>query len=126
MKKLLAKTFRGIGLLHFDILVKRQTKLPERVPSHSEQLVLIESGEVKKWACLTCPGGCGEIISLCLNPNQRPRWTVSVDFWQRPTIQPSVHQQNECGCHFWIKNGQVHWCKGGRPQVRLKKKSKTQ
>jgi len=125
MKNLFAKTFRGIGLLRFDLLVKRQPTLPERVPSDQGQLVLIESSEVKKWACISCPGGCGETISLSLNPNQRPRWTVLVDFWQRPTIYPSVHQKNECGCHFWIKKGQVHWCEGGQPRMVLNKKSKT-
>ncbi len=125
MKNLFAKIFRGIGLLRFDLLVKRQSTLPERVLRDLGQLVLIESGEVTKWACMSCPGGCGEIISLSLNPNQRPSWKVLIDFWQRPTIHPSVHQQNECGCHFWIKKGQVHWCVGGRPRVVLNKKSKT-
>ncbi|HKJ62103.1 MAG TPA: DUF6527 family protein [Hyphomicrobiales bacterium] len=68
---------------------------------------------------MKCPGGCGEIINLSLNPNQRPCWTVSLDFWTRPSIHPSVHQQNECGCHFWIKQGRVHWCKGGFPRPRI-------
>ncbi|UWQ77025.1 DUF6527 family protein [Leisingera sp. M658] len=81
----------------------------------ADRLTLVESGGIKKWACLTCPGGCGEVINLSLNPNQRPRWRISEDFWLRPTIHPSVHQKNECGCHFWIKNGQTTWCRGGRP-----------
>jgi len=117
MKKVFANTFRRFGWLHFDFLVQRHDALPERLPDDPGTMVFVESGLVKKWACMSCPGGCGEIISLSLNPNQRPRWTVLIDFWQRPTINPSVHQQNACGCHFWIKNGQVHWCKGGRPKA---------
>ena len=76
----------------------------------------VESGDIKKWACMKCPGGCGEVINLSLNPNQRPRWQVSEDFWLRPTVHPSIHQKNDCGCHFWIKNGEVQWCRGGRPR----------
>ncbi|WP_353315381.1 MULTISPECIES: DUF6527 family protein [unclassified Shimia] len=85
-----------------------------------DELTLVENGDIKKWACLRCPGGCGEVIILSLNPNQRPRWRVSEDFWLRPTVHPSVHQKNECGCHFWIKKGQISWCRGGRPSKRPK------
>ncbi|WP_254658596.1 DUF6527 family protein [Phaeobacter inhibens] len=87
------------------------------------QLTLVKSGDIKKWACLRCPGGCGEVISLSLNPNQRPRWLVSEDFWLRPTIHPSVHQKNECGCHFWIKKGRITWCRGGRPSKTIEKRN---
>lgn len=86
----------------------------------ADKLTLVQSGNVKKWACFKCPGGCGEVINLSLNPKQRPRWQISEDFWLRPTIHPSVHQKNKCGCHFWIKSGKVHWCKDGRPMHSMK------
>ncbi|WP_333722496.1 DUF6527 family protein [Agrobacterium tumefaciens] len=55
------------------------------------------------------------MIALSLNPSRRPKWQVTLDFWSRPTIKPSVHQLNECGCHFWITNGTIDWCPSGRP-----------
>jgi len=84
----------------------------------ADALAELTSG-VDKWACLNCPGGCGKTINLALNPTRRPRWSVETDIWQQPTVQPSVHQLNECGCHFWIKSGRIEWCKGGRPHEAL-------
>jgi len=63
-----------------------------------------------KWACLRCPGGCGEILLLSLNPTGRPRWTAAIDWLGRPTVQPSVKQLDGCRCHFWIRCGMVEWC----------------
>lgn len=50
----------------------------------------MDSG-IKKWACLNCPGGCGVQISLSLNPDRHPRWTINQDLWGRPTVSPSRH-----------------------------------
>ncbi|MEQ9040227.1 MAG: DUF6527 family protein [Silicimonas sp.] len=116
MKQAISRFFRRLGLLPFDFLTTRAPSLQDRTVLAPETLTVVESGNVKKWACLRCPGGCGEVITLSLNPNQRPRWDISEDFWSRPTVHPSVHQKNECGCHFWIKKGQVNWCRGGRPK----------
>ncbi|TAU58415.1 hypothetical protein ELI13_30500 (plasmid) [Rhizobium ruizarguesonis] len=79
-----------------------------------ESLVVVRDGDVEKWACLACPGGCGKMIALSLNPSRRPKWHVTLDFWNRPTLKPSVHQLNECGCHFWITNGTIDWYPGRR------------
>ncbi|MEL7099414.1 MAG: DUF6527 family protein [Pseudomonadota bacterium] len=120
MKHTASKLLQWLHLLRFDFLTDRASKLPDQSLMAPDKLTLVENGDIKKWACLRCPGGCGEVINLSLNPNQRPRWRVSEDFWLRPTIHPSVHQKNECGCHFWIKRGQVSWCRGGRPSKRSK------
>lgn len=115
MKKTFARFLRRLRFLRFDFLTTKASTLPNPTTVLPESLTVVESGKIKKWACLKCPGGCGEVISLSLNPNQRPRWSVAEDFWSRPTVHPSVHQKNDCGCHFWIKKGQVTWCRGGRP-----------
>ena len=115
MKKYLAKILRRLGWIRFEFQVERHPVQPDLDDFASGTMVLVESAEIQKWACISCPGGCGQKISLSLNPNQRPRWTIITDFWQRPTIHPSIHQKNACGCHFWIKKGQVVWCESGRP-----------
>ncbi|WP_298820420.1 DUF6527 family protein [uncultured Roseibium sp.] len=117
MKRQISQFLRHLRLLRFDLLTDRSPSLPDNSSIVDQRLTIVESDGVKKWACFRCPGGCGELINLSLNPNQRPRWTVSEDFWMRPTVNPSVHQQNACGCHFWIKQGHVHWCKGGLPRL---------
>ncbi len=117
MKNNISRLLRRLRLLRFDFLMIRASTLPDPTLIEAGNLTIVESGDIKKWACMKCPGGCGEVINLSLNPNQRPRWQVSEDFWLRPTIHPSIHQKNKCGCHFWINSGQVRWCKDGRPDA---------
>lgn len=73
-------------------------------------LVIVGESDFPKWACFKCPGGCGEKIMLTLSKRRMPHWQVSQDWLGRPTISPSIWQQNECGCHFWINTGGVEWC----------------
>lgn len=75
------------------------------------EVVVISDGGNDKWACLKCPGGCGEVIRLNLSPKRRPCWRVKQDRLARPTLEPSIWQQNECGCHFFIRSGDVLWAK---------------
>ncbi|WP_376765094.1 DUF6527 family protein [Sphingomonas koreensis] len=50
---------------------------PEELPPGT--VVIVKDGRVEKWACLRCPGGCGEKLMLSLNQARRPRWSVSLD-----------------------------------------------
>jgi len=111
MKLLFALMLRRLGLLDFNLLVKRVARHPGNTEIPAGELWLVIDGGVKKWACLSCPGGCGVQISLSLNPERRPRWEVDQDFWQRPTVSPSIHQQKMCRCHFWIRKGMILWTK---------------
>ena len=115
MRRTIALTLRFFGLLKFDRLAGLSSKYPSTGELPEMDVVVVRDGDVAKWACLTCPGGCGKMIALSLNPTRRPKWQVTLDFWNRPTLKPSVHQLNECGCHFWITKGKIEWCPGGRP-----------
>jgi hypothetical protein len=77
-------------------------------------LIVVEGETGPKWACLRCPGGCGNRLQLSLHPTRRPRWKVSTDWLNRPTIEPSVLQQGACGAHFWVTAGMVRWCADSR------------
>ena len=110
MKRLIARTLRRLGWLRYDLLASPVPEHPGRTPVPPGELWLVVDSGVKKWACMSCPGGCGVQISLSLNPDRRPRWSVETDFWGRPTISPSVHQHRTCRCHFWGKNGLIEWC----------------
>jgi hypothetical protein len=111
MNRFFTLTLRRLGLLDFDFLVKRVDRHPGKTEIPAGEQWLVVDGGVKKWACLSCPGGCGVQISLSLNPERRPRWEVDHDFWRRPTVSPSIHQQKMCRCHFWIRKGLIEWCK---------------
>lgn len=115
MRRWLAGVLRSLGIVRFDLLARSVDSQPSDEEIAAGEVVVVESGGVRKWACLKCPGGCGMKIALSLNPKRRPRWQIARDWLGRPTVAPSVHQQNECGCHFWIREGRVEWCPGGRP-----------
>jgi hypothetical protein len=111
MKHFLALALRHLGLLKFNLIAVQVSRHPGKTKIPVGELWLVMDGGVKKWACLSCPGGCGVQISLSLNPDRRPRWDVEYDFWMRPTVSPSIHQQKMCQCHFWIRRGLIKWCK---------------
>ncbi|WP_291079131.1 DUF6527 family protein [Hyphomonas sp.] len=114
----LLRIFASLGFIKADFIASWKDRFPKGQPEAKRELVIVGDQEIQKWACMTCPGGCGERIALSLNPNRRPRWKVTLDKVRRPTITPSVHQTNSCGCHFWVKKGKIEWCKDGKPRRR--------
>jgi len=116
MKLFLLKFLRSIRVVRYDVLSTKIENFPDMASYGNDRLVIVEDAGVQKWACLNCPGGCGKAINLSLNPHRRPQWAVTNDGLSRPSVSPSVHQKNECGCHFWIKKGVIQWCKNGYPK----------
>src|SRR6266702_1667557 len=104
MRLWIARLLRRVGFLQFDVLATSQPTFPDPTSLKAGELVVVDDAGTKKWVCLLCPGGCGANIALSLNPASRPRWRVICDFWRRPTVEPSVHQTNSCGCHFFIRS----------------------
>lgn len=82
--------------------------LPARLPLRN--LVLArEDGE--DWCVgFRCPCGCGTRLEMMVLPNVRPRWDVTIDDRNRPTLHPSVWLREGCRSHFWIRSGKVIWC----------------
>ncbi|WP_459947106.1 DUF6527 family protein [Desulfocastanea catecholica] len=62
------------------------------------------------WTLFQCPCGCRKVISLSLQSVHKPHWTVRKNTSGRPTLHPSVWQNQDCCSHFWIKDGRVYWC----------------
>jgi hypothetical protein len=111
------------AILLFVLIRLRIIRKPDflaRFVSHHPALESIEMGLIyvvggkgyQKWACFRCPADADEIIQLSLMQNRRPRWQVTVDFLGRPTIHPSVWQQDGSYAHFWIRQGGIVWCPG--------------
>ena len=94
-----------------DILSRVVSQHPSPDQMVPKVLAVVIDGGRAKWACLRCPCGCGDKIQLSLNPTRRPRWAVRVDWLERPTVEPSIHQTDGCRSHFWIRSGRVVWCK---------------
>lgn len=73
-------------------------------------LHVVQDGNRRKWACMPCPCGCGHRLQLSLSAASRPRWTVDLDWLERPTLHPSVRETDGCRAHFWVRQGRVEWC----------------
>jgi hypothetical protein len=64
-------------------------------------------GGYEKWLHLKCPR-CGEHIQIPLAGNQR--WSISIDWLNRPTVNPSIWQTGSCQAHFFVRKGGIDWC----------------
>lgn len=63
-----------------------------------------------RWAMLRCPCGCDGVVTLSLQNVHRPHWTLTQNNLGHPSLHPSVWRQEGCFSHFWIRDGQIHWC----------------
>jgi hypothetical protein len=90
------------------IQVIRGDSLPPKLPKRD--LVLAREDDEDWCVGMRCPCGCGANIELLVIPEAKPRWDVSIDANQRPTLTPSVWVQRGCRSHFWLRGGRVQWC----------------
>lgn len=99
-----------LGLIQkpdFIATIVSEHPAPEQIKSG--EIIIVNDAGYLKWACFQCPT-CGETILLSLNQTRRPRWQVTLDWFNRPTLHPSIRQTDGQKCHFWIKQGKVRSC----------------
>jgi hypothetical protein len=82
--------------------------LPAKLPKRD--LILAREDDEDWCVGMRCPCGCGSTIELLVVPEAKPRWDVSIDVNQRPSLKPSVWVQRGCRSHFWLRDGRVQWC----------------
>ncbi|WP_368669921.1 DUF6527 family protein [Beijerinckia sp. L45] len=60
---------------------------------------------------MACPRGrCSSPLNLNLMPDDHPMWTLQRHNHGLPSLAPSVWRKHDCGCHFWLRRGEVVWC----------------
>lgn len=84
---------------------KHVTEIPSRLRPH----LLYAIGYPPWSAALQCPCGCGAIIQLSLLQDDSPRWVLTIDEEETPTLFPSVWRRAGCHSHFLLKKGKVIW-----------------
>jgi hypothetical protein len=89
------------------------------VPSHSDaiglvtqpgDLAIVKRGTLRS-AVMRCPDGCGEVITLNLDPRTAKAWRI----YQSPkgfTLFPSVWRDTGCQSHFILWNDAIFWMDG--------------
>lgn len=84
-------------------------ELPAVLPERT--LVVAREG-AELWAAgMRCPCGCSRRIEVMLLEGVRPRWDLAVGRTGLPSLRPSVWVKSGCRSHFWLVDGQVHWCR---------------
>ena len=74
------------------------------------ELDVVMSGPYPKWAVFLCPCGCGDAIDISIAKGAKS-WQLEVDPIGRPSLYPSVWRHDRCLSHFWVRRGEVFWCK---------------
>ena len=101
--------------------------LPDPLPT--KEILVIGSRSKSRWIVFACPCGSGHDIQLNSDPGRWPLWRLTRSLGGRPSIYPSVDAQGTTRCHFWVRNGHVHWvasetvpvsreAKSRRPRIR--------
>lgn len=73
--------------------------------------VLVERAGQHRQFVMACPDGCGEILSVNLDPRSGPAWRV-YNRKGKWSLFPSVDRTTGCQSHFILWNGRVCWADG--------------
>jgi hypothetical protein len=92
--------------IHF---VESPTDVPERL--FSSDFVVVGTRERARWAIFDCPCGRGHRLMLSLQRSHRPHWRLELGP-RGPSLWPSVDSVSRYRCHFWLREGHVHWVHG--------------
>lgn len=80
----------------------------DRLLERAGDCVLVERG-VQRSMVMRCPDGCGDILTINLDPRTAKAWR----FYRRRnqvSLFPSVWRDTGCGSHFIVWNHAVIWC----------------
>jgi hypothetical protein len=88
------------------VTVPSRAYLPDTL--HPRRIYIL-GGATPKWALLDCPCGRGHTIELNLANPVRTRWKVTANKAGAPSVHPSIDYQGEPRCHYWLRDGRIHW-----------------
>lgn len=84
-------------------------KPPRNEDISKQDFYFVATSNKPKWTLFKCPCGCGDVITLSMQPAHRPSWRLQETSSRRPTLYPSVWRDKGCMSHFWLKDGRVFW-----------------
>lgn len=86
------------------------------VPSHAAGVnaishpgdIAIVKREVLRSLVIRCPDGCGDVVTINLDPRTDKAWRL-YNSNKGITLFPSVWRDSGCESHFILWNGRFHW-----------------
>lgn len=96
-----------------DLDCKFTTIYLSEIPDKIEPNKLYVIGEPNfLWtAIFLCPCHCNQIIYLNLLSGNFPFWEIEIELDNIPTISPSIRRIKGCESHFFIRRGNIQWCR---------------
>lgn len=94
-------TMRGRAERHSDAI--------DLIPNAGDAAIVYRGG--LRSMAIRCPDGCGEVISVNLDPRTGPAWRL----FERAgavTLYPSVWRETGCEAHFILWRDDLIWCDG--------------
>lgn len=88
-------------------LISRVDDIPGAPENYT--FYLVGEGPYIWCGVMRCPCGCGEVISLNLLPEGRPKWSYKIHQNDSVTIYPSIWRVKGCRSHFFLQRGNVNW-----------------
>ena len=81
------------------------------VPEHVDPGRVYVVGEEPAFVVLACPCGCGERLTATLLEGSSVRWRCEVHPDESVTLVPSLWRSTGCRSHFFLRRGEVSWCR---------------
>ena len=94
----------------FDSVTEVQ-KTPNNANIEKQKFVSVIYKGAPHWSLFRCPCGCDDVISLPMQPPHNPRWQLEKSASGLPTLFPSIWRNKGCMSHFWVKEGDIVWCR---------------
>ena len=77
------------------------------IPNAGDAAMVVRGG--LRSVAIRCPDGCGEVISVNLDPRSGPAWKL-FERDDSVTIYPSVWKESGCKAHFIVWRNSLLWC----------------
>jgi hypothetical protein len=80
----------------------------EELLSEPGAAVLVRRGVLRSIA-IACPDGCGEHLTINLDPRAGPAWRY-YDRSSGVSLFPSIWRDSGCRSHFIVWHSRIYWC----------------
>lgn len=77
----------------------------------AKDAIVVVNRDRPRWLKLRCPDGCGELLSINLDPLAGRSWKLLVRTG-KVSLFPSVWRDTGCESHFILWNNRVFFCYG--------------
>lgn len=106
-----ATSYKVVGI------VERYADAAQAVTQPGECAIVERAGQQRQLV-MRCPDGCGEILSVNLDPRSGPAWRM-YKRRGRWSLYPSIDRTSGCFSHFILWNGRIIWADSDADELNI-------